>query len=71
MGRWPEGMLEWGGDTPLTTWEFKHCTIYKKMFYHVNTLLGSLIESCKGLVQMRDPPHPNTHTKIQILLALY
>ena len=36
--------------------EFKHSTIYKKMFYRVNTLLGSLIESCKGLVQMRDPP---------------
>ena len=27
------------------------------------TLLGSLIESCKGLVQMRDPPTPQPHTQ--------
>ena len=36
--------------------ELKHSTIYKKMFYRVNTLLGSLTESCKGLVQLRNPP---------------
>ena len=77
-GEVPEGMLGWGGGTLLTTWEFKYCMIYEKMFYHVNTLLGFLIESCNGLMQTKDTPptththtHTHTHTQIQTLLALY
>lgn len=51
--------------------EFKHCKFYKKIFYHVNTLLGRLAEPCKGPVQMRDPKDSGSISFIVDLSLVY